>query len=127
MNKRMIAQIPSFMSSKEIDCPRCVRIEWANVDPERMVMCSFCLMQRVFVAERQGKEAEGIVRTWRVRPRPIPFREKRLARKCERCGELFRGQSNRKRFCKLCHKGSRDEYQRKLMSDRRKKESLVSI
>ncbi len=120
-------RVPSFMAAKEIQCPKCGRIERANVDPERAVLCSFCLMQKVLAVERQEREVGDVVQTGKARPRPVAFRERKPAKTCERCGESFRGRSNRQRFCERCQKWARNEYQRKLMSDRRNKESLVSI
>ena len=112
-------RVPSFMASKEIECPRCGRIERANVDPEKVVMCSLCLMKLAL-----GKDAEA---NREKHVKPLRSRSTRTQKNCERCGQSFRGRSNRQRFCEKCQRGVRNEYQRKLMSERRRKESLVRI
>ena len=40
----------SFLSSREIECPRCGRVEYANAEQGQVVMCSLCF-QHLCLAE----------------------------------------------------------------------------
>ena len=92
---------PSFLSRNQVKCPRCGRFEYANVNQDKVIMCSFCLMGLTM-----GKETE-------VPPdnqvKPLRFRNTRALKKCERCGESFRGKSNRQLFCEKCQKWASNE------------------
>jgi len=41
----------------EIVCPECGRIEYANVDQDGVIKCSFCLMNETFKTEKEEKES----------------------------------------------------------------------
>ena len=92
---------PAFLSTNEIKCPRCGRVEYANSDAEKVVMCSLCLMGLTM-----GKGTE-IIQENQVKP--LRFRNTRALRMCERCRETFKGRSNRQRFCEACQRGARNE------------------
>lgn len=115
-------RIPSFMPSKEIKCPKCGRIERANVDPERLVMCSLCLMRLAFAQEKKDCEAGPWLA---VKTRGVRLR--RQERTCERCGNLFRGRSNRQRFCEKCQKAAWNDKTRARMERMRRSPSDKSV
>ena len=117
-------RIPAFLSRNQFRCLQCGRIEYGNVNLDRVKMCSMCLMglcmgkQENFSPEaNQEVERPKSRILWRMKPERI----------CERCGESFRGRCNRQRFCDSCQRGVRNDRQRKLMAKRRKVESLVSV
>jgi hypothetical protein len=69
--KRIKGKIPSFLSSKQFVCPKCGKPDYGNVDKERVVMCSLCVLDSVITLEQQemkelkkggkedGREAES--------------------------------------------------------------------
>ena len=95
---------PGFLSTNKIECPRCGRMDYGNVDSSRVVMCSLCLMNEVFKVERSEKEMGPPLA---VKQRGIKVLKK--IRRCERCGDSFKGRSNRQRFCGGCQKWASNE------------------
>ena len=101
----------SFRSLEAFECPRCGRIEYGNVYPERVVMCSMCFMG---LAMAKGMETPG-----KDSVKPSMVRNGRI-RKCERCREDFRGRSNAQRFCDGCQQAAYRNKARGWDKDKRK-------
>jgi hypothetical protein len=127
-------KVPPWVSATEVTCPRCGRTDYGNSRQEDVVMCSLCLMNEAIKADQAGitsvwKHPENhkvLPETPALRLRLKKNRSPR-ARTCEKCGGAFRGRSNRQRFCEDCQMGARNDRQRKLMAERRKAESVVSV
>lgn len=115
---------PAFLSREQFKCPRCGRIEYGNVKQDRVVMCSLCTMglcmgKRENAEPKANQEAEG--------PKPRIIQWSRPERNCERCGESFRGKSNRQIFCDNCQKAARNDKTRKRMARMRKQANGKSV
>ena len=54
--KRIKGKTPSFLSSKHSVCPKCGKLDYGNVDKERVVMCSRCVLGSVIALEREMSE-----------------------------------------------------------------------
>ena len=54
--KRIKGKTPSFLSSKQFVCPKCGKIDYGNVNPERVVMCSYCVLDGVLALEQRETE-----------------------------------------------------------------------
>lgn len=78
---------PQFLSTTEIQCPKCGLIEYGNVDQKRVGMCSLCLMDRCLAAERKEREL-GPPLTRKMKPIRLSVS---FMRNCHRCGDPFRG------------------------------------
>jgi len=90
----------SWLSTKEIVCPNCGRVEYGNIDQEKFKLCSLCLMNGCIKAERQENLAGvGLA----SKPRGLRA-ARREGKPCERCRENFHGRSNRQMFCEKCQK-----------------------
>lgn len=115
---------PAFLSRNQFKCPRCGRLEYGNVDQDRVKMCSLCAMGLCM-----GKEEKADFRATQEAQPPDPriLRRSRSARICERCGESFRGQSNAQRFCARCQKWAANDRAADRMRKMRKEKSLVTV
>lgn len=104
IGERKQGKASSWLSTNEIVCPNCVRVEYGNIDQEKFKFCSLCLMNGCFKVERQENLAGvGLA----VKPRGLRA-ARREGKPCEKCGENFHGRSNRQRFCEKCQKWNED-------------------
>ena len=111
---------PRFLSTKEIICPKCGRMEYANVDQKRVVMCSLCLMSGSIAVEKNEYLQGPPLKKKAIR---LKIRSMRI---CDRCGKGFRGKSNRQRFCENCQRGASNE-KTVLRMKQMRKGSLVTV
>jgi len=98
--KRKEGKVSPWLSTNEITCPNCGRVEYGNVDQKKIKLCSLCLMNGCIKAERQENLAGvGLA----SKPRGLRA-ARREGKPCERCRENFHGRSNRQMFCEKCQK-----------------------
>jgi hypothetical protein len=116
--------LPHFMSPDEYTCPKCANIERGNVDPERVVACSWCCMGAMVHVEHHpeqyGLKKEAVaLRKLKGPARDVKF----CARKG--CSKPFTPTNNRQEFCPSCRKFARAERARLL--EKQKRESATGL
>jgi len=86
-------------TTNEVVCPRCKRIERANVDQERLVLCSRCALAKAIHAPEPKETPEEK----RAKKFHISKRKEGREKPCKQCGELFTPKSKWQRYCAECH------------------------
>jgi len=100
LGERKKGKASAWLSTNEIVCPNCGRVEYGNIDPGKFKLCSLCLMNECIKAERQ-ENLVGVGLS--AKPRGLRA-ARREGKPCERCGENFHGRSNNQRFCEKCQR-----------------------
>jgi hypothetical protein len=108
---------PAFLSRNQFRCPRCGRVEYGNVHPDRVKMCSLCTTG-LCMGKQENPRPEANQET--ESPKPSILRRSKPARICERCGESFRAGSNRHRFCERCQKWATNDRWNRWHRERKK-------
>lgn len=114
---------PQWLSAKKVICPKCGRMDYGNVNQKDLVMCGLCLANECLKADRAGmtsvwkhpenhKAPPESPRGFRLR---LKGNRSPKAKVCEKCGQSFRGRSNRQRFCSRCQGAAKNDRNRAWM------------
>jgi len=111
------AKLPNFMSPDEYTCPKCANTERGNVDPDRVVACSWCCMGAMVHVEHHPDEYN--LKKTDVAPRKLQGSSKDV-RFCKRpgCNKPFKPANNRQEVCPACRRAARNERARTLEKEK---------
>jgi transcription elongation factor Elf1 len=134
LGEREPGKVPPWLSSKKVTCPRCGRTEYGNVNQQELTTCSVCLMNEAIKDDQAGitsvwKHPENHKALPEAPALRLRLKGKRSfrARTCERCGQSFKGRSNRQRFCEVCQRAAYNDKTRARMANFRKGSNGVSV